>query len=788
MQRSRMNPPRQKRYALPHPVPLIGRDPDLSALTDMLCSTKARLVTVAGPAGVGKTALATQAAQLAASCFQDGVLFIPLAQVSNPERVLSTIEAAIRDTDLVDLGNQPPLARISALARGKHLLLVLDNLEQIPGCGLELASILSETEGITMLATSRETLRVSGERAFDVAPLPLPPLGQIGRLSVADIIESPAVLLLIERAMAADPQSAWADPLRSLTPTAAAMTADVCRRLDGIPLAIELAAARLRTTDAGQIETMLAGILTEFSTAAPAGVYQQHVMRQAVTWSYDLLSPEEQRFFECLSVFAGGFQVEALHQVVPDLDENEVLVLIQSLVDKNLLSTISHPIHGIRIVMLESFRDFAIERLRHSHERDLISERHALWCLSLASAPLATARHQTLERELDNVRAAVEWAATTRSGDLLAQFCETLGEFMHVTGRLHESYSWLLLVHHGRYEATIAPHLQMSLAFRTGSTARQVGDLPTSAVAYERMRALADLLNDRGKALDAITGMGLTAEASGDEGLAIACFRESLNECRMMDAPRELASALVNLGDAEYRQGSFVDSYQHSSEAHLLAKEIDEPVLCTLAAANLAQLALVSGQIDQAWTTYNDALGRARSSEDGILVADTVSGMAGVAAGRGQYNLACSLLAASQALCKRLGGTILPHFGQAHAVRSRLTRILTPEEWTRWSAAGEAWELEEILGVIETLAPPSPTPGTLPPGRDPSSLTTVFGLSEREIDVLRRVAHGQSDREIGEDLFISHRTVMRHVSNIFRKLDVRTRLEATAAAIRMGLT
>lgn len=791
--------------SLPAPMfALIGRDADLASLMTLLADRSVRLITLTGPGGVGKTRLAIQAAHTWAGIDPDGVVFLSLAHVRQAEIVVPMIAAAMRGADIGGTRIRSPLAEILAATRGRRVLLVLDNLEQVVGCGSLLTSILVEAPKLTILATSRETLRVTGERVFAVTPLAVPRQSRQTPLAVEEIAESPAVQLFIERALGWDALAAADMPRAILSPELGVMLARICRALDGVPLAIELMAARMRTTNTADLEVFLGSAIQAVPPSHIAPNPLQVGMRQAVQWSYDLLTPDEQRFFERIAVFAGGFPLEALPAVLPDTTEDDAVDLVLSLFDKSLLSTLVHPVHGMRLTMLETIRDFASECLVRRGEWDTMHERHARWCLDLAGDAFlqegmwlgSPELQATLEREIDNLRAARDWAAQTGNDVLLARLCYALGAFWHASGRIREGYEWLVRLRERHSDRDLEPELRMRLAYRTGFTARHVGDLTMSLAAYEDMRTHADVLGDRPMVVAAITGMGLTAESSGDEETARSCFREALRQQRDLEDQRGLVSVLVNLGDAEYRNGDLEASRRHSEEAGTIADAIEERLMQCLAQGNLGQLALASNDLGAAWKIYQSALTIARDTQDGFLIADAIGGMAGVAAGRGAFELAGSLLGATHVLCERFGGVTVPHFGQLQAAHDIVESALTPEDFARFYTLGESWLIEDALRAIERMAPlqPTVTHPALPvrSKREPMMRPTRdalphIALTRREGEVLRLVARGYADRDIGELLCISHRTVSGHVEHAFKKLQVRTRLEATMRAQLLGL-
>lgn len=277
--------------------PLIGRDADLQFLVALLSDQHARLVTLIGPGGVGKTQLALHVAEVCAEAYPDGVIVLSFAHVRDPETVLTIIASAVRSDRCAEMAPRQPLAGILRSTQERRMLLILDNLEHVADCAPFLSSLLAYAPNLTILTTSRETLGISGEYVFAVSPLDLPPTSRQNSLTIVEIMGSPAIQLFLTRAL--DHGSSPGEDIASLAPTLAlgAMLTRVCRALDGIPLAIELVAARMRADTAANLEQQLTETLRDRPSSYVARDPLSHGMGQAVQWSYDLLTPEEQQFF-----------------------------------------------------------------------------------------------------------------------------------------------------------------------------------------------------------------------------------------------------------------------------------------------------------------------------------------------------------------------------------------------------------------------------------------------------------------------------------------------------------
>ena len=803
----------------PHNLPaqltsFVGRQRELEIVSKLLENN--RLLTLTGPGGTGKTRLALEVASRTLSHYPDGVTFVSLAPLDDPDLLLDTVAQAI------DVKQQPGELLPDTLLRflsGREALLILDNFEHLLPAAPHVGELLAAASTFSVLVTSRETLRLSGEQAYPVPPLDVKPVMK----------ESAAVTLFAERARAVNPSFCIDEGNRRIV-------AAICALLSGLPLAIELAAARSRYFSPRGLLSRLQGTSGSRYTASALDLLsdgardlpeRQQTLRATIDWSYHLLAAEEQILFRRLAIFAGGCSTEAAAAIC-GVEEEQLTDLLLSLVDKNLLQ-VAEGVHvEPRFSMLHIIREYARERLQRIHEAQQMGERHARYYLALAeeAEPALTGPEQgtwltRLETEHDNLRAALRSVLRNGEAELSLRLVSALWRFWLYRSHFHEGRQWLeealeldgtaprrlraralhgmgeLTHYQGDLAGAIAAHEQ-SLALRreagdrggmsdslvmVGIIASELGDYDRATAVMEESLALARELNDPFRTAYALSGLAMCAVYQGRQPEARAMLEETLTLFRQQGDQAGIWSALNNLGLVEIYGGDYARAKQYLASSVELARQLDAPHFSAATRVNSALLALRTGRLGEAASGLIEGLQSFVEFGDRLRIAECLDGLAHVAAKQRRAERAAMLWGAAAALRDAFQAA-LPAVEQAAQVRAAATlRAHTPpERLERARDHGRRLAREDFEGLIAYAVEDKPEDTA----SSPSEPAPLQRLTPREREVLRLVAQGLSDAEVAQELVISPRTVNAHLTSIYSKLRVNSRTAATRLAVENG--
>jgi predicted ATPase/DNA-binding SARP family transcriptional activator/Tfp pilus assembly protein PilF len=732
-QSSRPPPARRRHPSLPAPATaVVGREDDVAAVRRTLLSPSARLLTLVGPPGIGKTRLAIQVAEEAGD-IADDACFVALATISDHSLVAPTIAQTL---GVREEQGAPLIAQLKAALYGRRLLLVLDNFEQVQGAAVLVSELLSAAPWLKVLVTSRSALHIYGEHEYPVAPIRSPDLARLPVL--AALAEVPAVQLFLQRARAVRPDLA-------LTEANAPTVAEICVRLEGMPLAIELAAARARTLDLPAILRQLGNPLALLVGGPRDRLARQQTLRGAIAWSYDLLEPAERAVFAQLGVFLGGWSPDAAAAIcLPDSPAAEIDTAhaLERLADASLARREAGVGGRPRYTLLVAIRQYALELAGQGAAVDELRRRHADYYLGLAErfepdlgGPQQGALLDELEQEHDNMRAALDWALSGAQSDLALRLCATLWWFWFVRGHLGEGRRWIeaalaknessghpdrnnllrarllnaagVLAHdQGDYawaRARLAEGLDLSRQIghergvasglnNLGLVARSQGDYAQAAVYYQQSLDLCRERGDDWSVAVSLSNLGLVASYQGQYERASAWYAESLALRQRMGDKRGIAVTLNHLGHIVYRAGDYARAAAYHEESLALQRELVDRAGVTDSLVGLGRVALARADYAQAQRHFEAGLAMRRDLGDRAGVAECLEQLAEVAARDGGARRAAVLLGRAQALRDEVGAPRPPLDLPEHArliadLRAALGEDAFAAAWVEGQAA-----------------------------------------------------------------------------------------------------
>jgi non-specific serine/threonine protein kinase len=769
------------------PAPFVGRVDELELIRQLLVGGTARLLTLTGPAGVGKTRLAFEAGKRFAGVFANGVCVVDLTTIRDRAEVPSAIAESL---GLPDTGAASPLERLSACLQARETLLILDNFEQVLPAAPLLDALLDAAPRLRLLVTSRELLHLRAEQSLPVPPFPLPDPAHLPPLE--RLVEVPSVALFLQRAQRINPGF-------RLTDENAQAVAELCVHLDGLPLAIELAAARTQLLSPQMLLERLGQRLSLLHWEAQDLPVRQHTLRSAIAWSYDLLTNEEQVLLRRLGSFVGGFTLDAVETIAADAQHQAIDVLesLASLVDKSLVLSEEDGEGGHRFRLLESVRDFALEQVSSSDEGDAVDRAHARYFLGLAerAAPELVGRSQRawflrLEREHGNLRAALRWLWSHDENEMALRLAGALGYFWEVRGYLREGQQALedALAHMPNADR----RLRARVLNRLGSLLIWQGEAERSGIVIQEALALGRALEDSDITARSLSQLGRRAAtfelAEESLGEAEQLLEEALALRQQMGDRRGAANVQTQLAGIALRQRAYRSAEHLAEEALAAYREVGDDAGATVPLVMLGLAAGEQGDTAGAAALMQQGLETSSHLQDRrLLVLESKFVVWWLAGEQGDPEQLAMLLGGAEAMGDAIGS--MPagwrKTGTPEALAALQVR-LGKEQWEAALRNGRAMSFSQISELLSKLLNGVGSGGSS--GEESSGKRRRhLLLSPREEEVLRFVAEGLTNKEIARQLRVSENTVKTHVTSLFNRLGVDSRARAVAVAANEGL-
>jgi predicted ATPase/DNA-binding CsgD family transcriptional regulator len=766
-------------FAVPVPLtPLVGRQQEIGQLERLLEDPDIRLITLTGTGGVGKTRLALAAASRMLIHFPDGVAFVSLAEVSDHELVLKEVATALR---LREVGVGQEVDYLTVALEHRRVLLVLDNMEHVRQAAPKLTRLLANCPELQMLTTSRISLRVQGEFEFPVAPLPIPE--RLDSIPLDQCHSADAIRLFEQRASAVRPGF-------HINPENLSAVVEICRRLDGLPLAIELAAARINLLGPAALLERLSDRMSLLTSGPSDSPPRQRTLRDTISWSYDLLDPVEQRFFQRMSVFFGGWTLDAAEAVEGGELDIDALEGMTALVNHHLVQSVEFPDGSLRFHMLDTVRDFAANALHTSGDLVSARQRHLEFYLGIAEEAARLIRSagvipavDMLETEHDNMRGALGWAIEHELTDIGLRLGTAMHWFWWAQNYFQEGRQWMerLL----RLPGGAIDNRARALSAAGALTLRN-GDPETAMALLEDSLDLFSQCDEPEGVRYAMFHLAYARDVAGDHEAAIPLFERAV--ARSIETGDEWGRSLMlcYLGYAQFQQGDVEDAVASLREALSIGEAINAQPRVSSALTHLGFVYQGMGDVAAALAHYRDAFQYEWTRRDAANLAEFLINVAGLLLDTGQSARATRLFGAVETAVAissyHIYGRRFAGYQDAiDRARAELGEIAFEQAWEQGVRLDHAQIVAEIEVSLAEGAALSEQPEGDRQARD------CFHLTRREREILQLLAAGHSSQQIADELFISVHTVKRHVNNILAKLDVSSRAAAVALALQHRL-
>ncbi len=770
---------------IPLPLtPLVGRVSELTYLDRVLRSRATRLLVLTGPGGVGKTRLAVSAARTVADAFPGGVVMLDLSPLTSADAVLPTLASAIGVQGVPGDGLLD--AMIEAL-RGADRLLVLDNFEQVVEAAPMLTELLLATQTLTMMVTSRSVLGVYGENVYPVSPFSVPDRDET---SFQKISQSDAVRLFVQRVQAVRPRF-------HLTERNARDVVTIVNQLDGIPLAIELAAARTSLFSLSNIAERLQQRRLVLESGLRNVPDRFRTMRNAIGWSYDLLNPFEKQAFRQLSVFAGAWSLDAAAVLLfgtSALDAQRELALLDavgSLVDKSLVQRMETADHDRNFRLLQVLREFGLAELEASSEREAVEERHTQYIMELAAraTPHLTGRDQVawlnqlelLEADITTVFERL--MAADRPGDALElitaiwRYGYARRNILEFRARLERALD--------RAPARIRTRAMALNA--AGVLSNMLSDFEATRCYHEEALEISREIGDTQQLAMALFGLGDVAATSDNDEEAETSYLAAERLYTEMDQTRGIATAQTNLGNLYWKQGKLQEALKINEAARRLYESVGDQRGLAWSYTNVGRLSAELREYGHAAANLSQALALYDLLGDRTGISETLEGYALISIGMRDYDRAVRLLGAADAIRVEIDHPVPANDRAAMQAMLEVLRKEAPGYEVAFEEGRQIDADDAISLALGTSVPLDTSPRISTGDSETLAILDRLGITDRELEVLQKLGSGETDKEIAERLYISARTVQTHVQNVLSKFEVTSRSAAVAKAFRIGL-